>query len=308
MKIGFLTACLPSVPLDELVKWASKQGYQMLEVAAWPIDNTRDYSGSSIDVATLNESKAAEVKKLFADNSMEISSLAYYDNNLHSDPATRKRINEHLKKVIDAANLLDVNMVGTFVGRNITKSIDENLAEYRIVFGELLDYAKSKNVRLMFENCPMPGWQAPGVPGNLAYSPELLRELFKIASPEWLGLNIDPSHFYWLGIDYLKVIDEFSDRICHAHAKDTEILTDGIYESGIYGNVLAEGGHGGGWWRYRMPGLGEIDWAEFIAKLMDSGYDGVISTEHEDPVWGGTEERIKRGLILGYKHLSPLIV
>lgn len=306
MKLGFLTVSLGSLPLGEVVPWASEQGFQTLELGAWPVDNSRDFSSTTLDVTTLDASKAREFKDLFAKHGIEISSLAYYDNNLEADPAKRAANHEHLRKVIDAASLLGVELVGTFVGRNITKSMPENLEEFSKVFPSLIDYAESKNVRLMIENCPMPGWQEWGLPGNLFYSPELFREIFRV-TPDSFGLNLDPSHLHWLGIDYLSVVEEFSDRIFHAHAKDTEILNDGLHDYGVFGSVKSTG-HGQGWWRYRLPGLGEIDWQAFISKLQENGFDGVLSIEHEDPVWEGSEEKVKKGLTLGYRHLSPFIV
>ncbi|HHV62441.1 MAG TPA: sugar phosphate isomerase/epimerase [Firmicutes bacterium] len=308
MKLGFLTACLPNVPLEELVKWAADHGFEALEVAAWPIDNARDYAGSSIDVASLTPEESERIKRLFAENNLVISSLAYYDNNLHRDPEVRARFHSHLKRVIDAARMLDVGLVGTFVGRNIDRTVEENLEEYEKVFRDLVSYAESREVRLMFENCPMEGWQKPGVPGNLAYSPELWRELFRLMPKGSVGLNLDPSHLHWLGIDYHAIIPEFKERIFHTHAKDTEILKDGMNQYGIYGRQLGPHIHGGGWWRYRMPGLGEIDWRDFVATLVENGFDGTLSIEHEDPIYSGTEEMVKKGLVLAQRHLAPLII
>lgn len=303
MKLGFLTVSLGSLGLDETVKWASEQGFQSLEIGAWPVENGRDYSSSTLDVKTLDEKKANEFKALFKKYEMEISALAYYDNNLDSDQNVRAAHIDHLKKVIDAANLLGVKYVGTFIGRNILKDVVGNLKEIEKVFPPILEYAKRKNVEIMIENCPMVGWQKPGVPGDLFYSPVLWREIFKIL-PD-LRLNLDPSHLYWLDIDYVDVVNEFADKIVHTHAKDTEILQDGLYENGIFGPLFKNDKN---WWRYRLPGLGEINWKSFISALQENGYNGVISIEHEDPVWEGSVEKVKKGLILGYRHLSPLII
>ncbi len=303
MKLGFLTVSLGSIGLDETVKWASEQGFQTLEIGAWPVENKRDYSSSTLDVETLDEKKANEFKELFKKYRMEISSLAYYDNNLDSDQNVRASHISHLKKVIDAANLLGVKYVGTFIGRNITKDVTGNMKEIEKVFPPILEYAKHKNVEIMIENCPMVGWQKEGIPGDLFYSPVLWREIFEIL-PD-LKLNLDPSHLYWLDIDYVDVVNEFADKIVHTHAKDTEILQDGLYENGIFGPLFK---NGKSWWRYRLPGLGEINWKSFISALYENGYNGVISIEHEDPVWEGSIEKVKKGLILGYRHLSPFII
>ena len=308
MKLGFLTACLKDVPLEELVGKAAAWGFQALEVSAWPLENERDYSGSSIDAVRLDQAKADQIKALFQKNNLEISSLAYYDNNLHPDPQTRQKHLTHLKKVIDAAEMLGVRCVGTFTGRDHAKTIAENLDEFVAIFPPLLDYAAAKGVQLMLENCPMPGWSRDGWPGTISYSPELWRELFqRIPAPNF-GLNLDPSHLYWLGIDYLQVIPEFKERIFHTHAKDTVIFKEKLNSYGIYGKQLQRKDDWDlDWWSYRMPGRGEIDWPKFIATLELHGYQGVLSIEHEDPEYEGEQAKVEAGLQLGYNYLKRFL-
>lgn len=305
MKLGFLTVAIGQLPWDEILDWASEVGFEALELAAWPRVSDRDFASSTID-ANISPEEAQKIKASFEQKGVAISSLAFYDNMLAADEGVRAANHEHLKKVIDTAANMDVELVGTFVGRDITKSVDENLEEFAKVFPALISYAESKNVKLMIENCPMVGWQKPGVPGNLFYSPSLWRELFRI-TPNSFGLNYDPSHMYFMGIDHIAGVHEFADRIFHAHAKDTEFLGEGLYENGIL-HLDSQKLEMEPWWRYRLPGLGEIDWQEFVKALYDVGYDGVLSIEHEDPIWGGTIEKSKKGLILGYRNLAKLII
>ena len=308
MKLGFLTACLPNVNLENLVIWSSKQGFKTLELAAWPYESKRDYQARQIDAAKFSKDEAKSVKELFDKNKLEISAMAYYDNNLHPDLNKRNQYLNHLKKVIDTASLLDVKLVGTFVGSNPELSPNENIKEIKKVFTQILKYAADKNVKIMIENCPMENWMRFGLPGNFAYSPELWDTLFNELPFDNFGLNLDPSHLYWLGIDYIQTTKEYAPKVFHAHAKDTEILADGEYRYGIFGRQLDPIPWKSGWWRYRMPGLGEIDWQKFISTLQENGYDYVLSIEHEDPIWEGNDERIKTGLQLGLKHLSQFVI
>ncbi len=308
MKIGFLTACLPQVNLDDLVTWAAGNGFAALELAAWPVESDRDYQARQIDAANFKKEDATRIKDLFDRNGMQISAMAYYDNNLHPDLEKRKGFLNHLKKVIDTAQLLDVGLVGTFVGGRPDKTPAENIKEIGTVFRDLVKYAGDRQVKLMIENCPMDNWLQFGLPGNYAYSPELWDALFEEVPDENFGLNIDPSHLYWLGIDYIEVVKDYADRIFHAHAKDTEILPEGEYLYGHQGRQIDPQPWKSGWWRYRMPGLGEIDWNRFITTLQEYGYDHVISIEHEDPVWEGSVDKIKTGLQLGRKHLAQFVV
>jgi sugar phosphate isomerase/epimerase len=308
MKIGFLTACLPQVPLEELVTFAAQRNFKSLELAAWPVDSDRDYQARQIDAANFSGKDAERVKELFAKHDLEISAMAYYDNNLDPDKDRRKANIDHLKKVIDTAALLDVELVGTFVGGRPDKTPNEIIKEIGIVFKPLLQYAADKGVKLMIENCPMENWQRFGLPGNFAYSPELWDALFNELPDENFGLNMDPSHLYWLGIDYLQATVDYASKIFHAHAKDTEILSEGEYRYGLFGRQIDPVPWKSGWWRYRMPGLGDIDWSKFISTLQEHGYDYVLSIEHEDPIWEGSVEKVKTGLALGAKHLSQFVI
>ncbi|MFO7448305.1 MAG: sugar phosphate isomerase/epimerase [Ignavibacteriaceae bacterium] len=308
MKLGFLTACLPKVKLEDLVKWSSQQGFQSLELAAWPVKSSRDYQARQIDAANFTKDDAARIKDLFGKYNMIISSLAYYDNNLHPDKKKRNSYHKHLKKVIDTASLLGVKLVGTFVGSRPDKTPTENMKEIGKVFRELLKYAEDRNVKIMIENCPMENWVKFGHPGNFAYSPELWAAMFNEVPSRNFGLNLDPSHLYWLGIDYIQVIKDFAPKIFHAHAKDTEILDAGQYEYGLFGRQIDPVPWKSGWWRYRMPGMGDINWMKFITTLQEYKYDYVLSIEHEDPVFEGSEEKVKKGLQLGYRHLSQFVI
>ncbi|MEG8989741.1 MAG: sugar phosphate isomerase/epimerase [Candidatus Anstonellales archaeon] len=308
MKIGFLTACLPSLSLEEIVRFASKSGFKALELAAWPSDSSRDYQARQIEAEKFSKDDAERVKELFAKNNLEISAMAYYDNNFHPDTKQREFFHNHLRKVIDVASMLNVKLVGTFVGGNPDLTPKENIKAIGRIFNELVKYAADRNVCLMIENCPMENWVKFGLPGNYAYSPELWLALFNEIQADNFGLNFDPSHLLWLGIDYLKAVKDFAPKIFHAHAKDTEILHEGIYQFGIYGKQIDPIPWKSGWWRYRIPGLGKIDWKSLISTLQENGYDKYLSIEHEDPVWEGNIEKIKYGLKLGLKHLSQYVI
>ena len=224
MKLGFLTVCLGNMPLEKKAEWARENGFESLEIACWPESNDRDYSSSDIDVVNLTQKKADEINRMMKDNGLAISSLAYYDNNMDRDLDRRKAINNHLLKVIDAAAMLDTDLVGTFIGRNIDKSIRENFDEFEEVFGKIVEYAEKNKVRLMIENCDMKGWQIPGLPGTISFSPELWAEMFRRIPSKNFGLNYDPSHLVLMLMDYLGPISEFKDRIFHVHAKDEKFF------------------------------------------------------------------------------------
>jgi sugar phosphate isomerase/epimerase len=305
MKLGLMTAALGEMELDDLAGWAAAERFETLEIACWPrvTGDQRRYAGvSHIDVDGMSRDGAAAIRRLIDERNLEISSLAYYPNNLDPDAAVRSAAQEHLRKVIVAAELLGVTLVGTFIGRDQTRSVTENLAEVEKVWPDLVRFAGQHGVTIVIENCPMifSGDEWPGGK-NLAYSPAIWRRLFEIVDADNFGLNLDPSHLVWQFIDYERVVREFGPRIHHVHAKDMEIDRNGLFENGVMSA-------GVGWQIPRLPGLGEIRWDRFVAALYAIGYEGAISIEHEDRSFEGDEELVKRGFLLARDVLRPLVV
>ena len=165
---------------------------------------------------------------------LELSALAYYDNNLHPDPAQREAIHAHLRACIDAAAALGGVPVGTFIGRDNSLSVADNLREAERVLPPLVEYAGERGVRLMIENCVMEGWHPDGYPGNLAYSPELWEWMFELG----FWLNFDPSHLLWIGIDPVAALRPYVDRVIHAHAKDAETFPAERNRYGFFGRIV----------------------------------------------------------------------
>jgi sugar phosphate isomerase/epimerase len=302
MKLGIMTAALPGMKLPDLVKWAADSGFGMLEVACWPVGRAeRRYAGvTHIDVESLDKKKAKETRKLIAGHGLEISSLAFYPNILGAEGDQRQYLINHLKKVVDAAVLLEVPIVGTFIGADQTKIAGENLEEYARVWPEIVKFAGDRGIKIAIENCPMV-WEQTWPGGqNVAYSPAIWTRMFEIVPDENFGLNFDPSHLIWQFIDEIRPITDFRDRIFHVHAKDMRIDREMLYQDGTLGNGFR-------WAIPRLPGLGEVRWPDFFAALYAIGYDYVVSIEHEDRAFEKTEDLVKRGFYLTRDVLMPYI-
>jgi sugar phosphate isomerase/epimerase len=301
MKLGLLTAAFGDLSLDEVAAWAAANGYEMLEVACWPAGGgeKRRYAGvTHIDVDALD---VDAVHATLERHGLSISSLAYYPNNLHPDDEHREQVNGHLRKVIDAAQALDVGLVGTFVGNDKDRPLPENLERFRQIWPALVSYAGERDVRIGIENCPMI-FSYDEWPGgtNLAWSPAIWDEMFSAIPDANFGLNLDPSHLVWLMIDYERAVYDFGERIFHAHAKDLEVRPDGLYRHGTFSGGI-------GWQVPRIPGLGQVDWPRFVAALYAVGYDHVLSVEHEDRKFEGTQELVERGFVIARETLKPLL-
>ena len=305
VKLGFLTACLPKLTLEQIADWAVEHGYEALEVAAWPDLGERPFVATHLNVENTDKTYLESISGIFSTRNLQLSSIAFYDNNLHPVHKSREEINNHVIRCIDAAAELGVPSVGTFIGRDWNRSVKENLMIAKEIFQPIVAHANSKGVKVIIENCVMEGWHPDGYPGNLAYSPELWEWMFELG----LFLNYDPSHLVWMGIDPIAAVKPYVSYIEHAQAKDIEIDASKRNFYGYPGKaVLRDNPWDVGWWRYRVPGLGEVDWRRLIDVLYEGGFTGTLSVEHEDPLWGGDEEKIKIGLDIAYRTLRPLIV
>lgn len=303
MKLGFFTAALPGNTLEQVARWGAESGFEAIEIACWPLEKaTRRYAGvTHIDVSTLDKAKAKEIRKMLDGYGLIISSLGYYPNPLHPDAAHRETVIAHLKKVIEAAALLEVPVVGTFIGKDKNKTVPQNLEDYAKIWPPIVKFAGERGVRIGIENCPMifsyDEW--PGG-NNLASTPAIWRKMWEIIPDDNFGLNLDPSHLILQMIDYERVIREFGPKIFHVHAKDLHIDHEGLYNHGVFSQGM-------GWQVPRLPGLGDMNWAKFFAALTAARYDYVVSIEHEDRVFEGNEELVKRGFYLSRDILKPFI-
>jgi sugar phosphate isomerase/epimerase len=303
VKLGILTAPFAESILADVANWSASAGFEALEIACWPSASgeKRRYAGTShIAVEDLTQTKADDIVGSLAAKGLTISGLGYYPNPLHPDAAHRETVTAHLKKVITAAGLMKVKVVNTFVGGNRALTVDQNWESAVPVFNGIVAQAKHMGVTLAFENCPMI-FSPDEWPGghNIAYAPKIWRRIFETWG-DAVGMNYDPSHLVWQMIDNGRFIREFGARMVHVHAKDLMIDQDGLYENGIMSLGM-------GWQVPRMPGLGDINWSAIFSGLYRAGYDGPVIIEHEDRVFEGEDENIKRGFLLARDVLRPFV-
>jgi len=299
MKLGFVSAILPDLPLDEVLRFASKEGFACVELMCWPVGKAeRRYAGvTHVDVAALDEAGARRIKALCSETGVAISGLGYYPNVLSADPAEAAACLKHLKKVLRAAPMLGVGVVNTFIGRNWTKSVEANWPEMLRTWKPLAGLAEQLNLRVGIENCPML-FSKDEWPGgkNLATSPAIWRRLFAELGSDRVGLNFDPSHFVWQQMDYLKAVRDFRARIFHVHAKDARIDRHRLDEVGILAHPLE-------YHTPKLPGLGEVDWGRLLSVLGDTGYDGPVCVEVEDRAYEKTLDLRKEALRQSARYL-----
>ncbi|HZM02120.1 MAG TPA: sugar phosphate isomerase/epimerase [Candidatus Saccharimonadales bacterium] len=301
MKLGFVSAIFPDLSLEEVLAVAAAQGFSVVELMAWPVGKAeRKYAGvTHVEAVNFTKARAEDVLTLARKHGVAISALGYYPNVLDPNEAVARPSAAHLKKVIAAAAMLGLTIVNTFIGRDWTKSVDENWPRLLKVWRPLIQFAEDHDVRLGIENCPML-FSRDEWPGgkNIAVSPAIWRRLFNdLASPN-LGLNYDPSHFAFQFMDPIAPLREFRDKLFHLHAKDVEIHLDRLNDSGLFACPAP-------WHQARIPGYGDIDWARFMAELTAAGYDGPVCIEVEDDTFGKTLAGRQRALQVARNVLNP---
>ena len=299
MQLGFVSAILPELDLEEVFSIASEIGYDCVEVMCWPVGkSTRRYAGiTHIDVDQLDESGVAKVADLSEKYGVAISGLGYYPNPLTPDQEESDQSIQHIKKVISGTAKLGLDRMNTFIGRDWHLSVDENWPRFLDLWKPIIAHAESENVRVGIENCPM-SFTADEWPGgkNLAHSPAIWRRMFKDIPSDHFGLNYDPSHMLFQQMDYLKPMHDFSEKLFHVHAKDVRMDVDCLNDVGI----LA---HPNLYHSPKLPGLGQINWSKFFSTLTDTKYRGPVCVEVEDRAYEGSLEDRKLALRQSHTYL-----
>jgi len=313
MKYGFLTNSLVKAgmqDLDVIAKWAVENGFSDLEV------------GPTVPLSEDIFNSAKEKYKI------DISTLIFCRNFLMADQEEADALMSELVRRIEFASKIGAKKMVTTTGiadisyANGYYSPEASLEAVKKVFTPVVDLAEKKNVDILIEMCPFMG--------NIAVSPYMLDLVFDVIDSDRLGIVYDPSHLVWQQIDGYGFITKYAKRIRHVHGKDCEVNHEAIKSTGVrhFFNVTHTGSsmwevHDAGlskkeasaqpkrrnlWWRYRLPGLGDMDWGKIVSLLQEINYDGTISIEHEDPVWEGSEEKVKKGILAAKKHIEQYVI
>lgn len=280
------------IPLPELLPVLHNMGYQGIEIACQ----------SHLDVnAVVNDPDYRErILSLFQDNGMFIGAISAHlmgqcvgdrpdprlDNFAPSALAghpdkIREWAVEGMKTAAKAAELLGVKTVTCFLGSPIwawwysfpqttQEMIDRGYQEIKDLWTPIFDEYDRCGVRLALEVHPT----------EIAFDYYSTKHLLEVLDRRpTLGINFDPSHLLWQGVDPALFIRDFSDRIYHVHMKDVKITSDG--RSGILGSHL-EFGDTRRRWNFVSLGHGNVDFDAIIRELNSCGYSGPLCVEWED--------------------------
>ena len=303
-QLGFVSAILPDLTLEEVVSFARASDYECVELMSWPTGKAeRRYAGvTHVDVTTLNKREAAKILEVTSSAGVAISGLGYYPNPLTPDTSEARASIQHIKKVIRASAKLGIGLFNSFIGRDWTRSVEENWPRFLKVWRPLVQFAEDQGVRIAIENCPM-AFTDDEWPGgkNLASTPAIWRRMFEEIPNANFGLNYDPSHMIWQHMDEIRPLRDFADRIFHVHAKDVRLDRERLDQVGIMAHPLE-------FHTPKLPGLGDVNWGRFFSVLGDSGYRGPVCVEVEDRAFEGSLAARKASLRQSAAYLRQFLV
>lgn len=274
--------------------FANAQGFTNVILGSGP--------GSTLDASNITDAQIRNVKSLVQQFQLHVSALQVGDDPISPDPEKRARSNDYFIHAIELAGHLGVPYIGTQSGKDPSKPFAAQIDEIVRVYNEKYFPACQRNhVRILWEPYP----EAP----NLATSPIGFEALFTaFGNSPYVGLQYDPSHLVRQFMDPIQTARDFVDKIYDVHLKDTEILWPTLRAGGINPVNHVH------WWRYRIPGMGSINWREFFSVLQNVGYSGAMSIEHEDPLYGGDDnpgpdfsEAYKVGFVMAKRYLAQYV-
>ena len=256
MRIGFYTSTFNDRPLEEVLDFAVQAGFDTIELDVGGHIRSPD----NVETAV----RACRDRGLF------VSSITLVGNQLDQEPERQKQLRALTHEFAAAVDAVGVAILVIFPGRDPALSEEDNYASFAQHANALIAGRPGK-LAFAIEN-----W--PGRDNDyIATTPEGWRQLFALVANERLGLEYDPSHLIRLGIDPYAAFEQVKRRLKILHAKDTSIDAT---------RLQAVGYHGAGWWRYRLPGHGLLDWPRFMKQALAAGFDGTIAIEHEDSEFG----------------------
>ena len=281
MKIGFYTSTFNDRPFEEVVEFAASAGFDAIEIDVRGHIKTPD--------------RVQEAVALAREHNLFVSSIAYFGNQLDADRDKRGELRASTEEFARAIGEAGVPIFIIFPGRNDEVDEEANYDDFAEYANRLIAKTTASGLIFAIENWPGPKDNFIGT------TPKGWQELFKRIPDRRFGLEFDPSHLIRIGVDPYTAMDAVKDRIAILHAKDTAIDAD-VQQSVGY--------HGKGWWQYKLPGHGLLDWPRFLRQARNNGFNGTLSIEHEDAAYGWPGKDLsqrKEGERLGLRYLRNVL-
>lgn len=258
---------------EERLEFSPKLGFDGVELAvAWP--------NFPLNPITITKDELKRAREYFDEKHIKALTVQYGWNYYELWGENIKGILNNFKSCMDICDAMGTKILTTN-GWVPKTNFKEQESFIRKLYPELGKIASDRGIKVAIENCPHDGH-------NYVATPAAMERFLNIVNSDSIGLQLDPSHLVWLGCDYIDAAKRFGKQVISVHAKDTEVNEKVLKDVGIYGT---------GWWRYRIPGWGNVNWKAMFTALFENGFNGPVIIEHEDPVFDGAlfEEGLKKG-------------
>jgi sugar phosphate isomerase/epimerase len=320
MKLGVMSALFSGMPFDQVLEYCAGVGLDAIELPVGCYPGAPFFKPDEV-LASANLQK--ELKAKLRDHELEVSGLAVHGNPVHPDKAHAKADHDAFVTAVQLAPKLGTDTVITFSGCPGGSKTDKTpnwvTCPWPPDYSEILAYQWdevlvpywAEQAKLAKEHGVKVAWEAH--PGFCVYNPDTLIRLSKAATKAAgvrgktpLGANLDPSHFFWQGIDPVLAARQLGEAglLFYVHAKDTELdryegPINGYNDARDYGDLKHRA------WSFRTCGYGHGDefWKPFVSMLKRYGYDDVLSIEHEDPLMS-----VEEGFEKAVSYLSEVII
>ncbi len=286
MRIGLrIPGACGKEPLEDFARWCREDGFDALDLGRADKERINMVRAAGLELGTIDLPGTGKL--------------------LSPDAGVRAEgIREASEAIYAIADAGGNKAFCVFVPQDSAQKRRDSFAHWKQAFPEVVAEAEKHGVRIAMEGWPGGGPHYPA----LGVTPETWRAMFAAVPSPAFGLNYDPSHLVRVGVDPLRALDEFADRVIHAHGKDTAFDPEAAYLYGNLGPTFARPvSFGEGWWRYTVPGEGSVNWAAVCGRLQQAGFDGIISIELEDFRYNGSVDGEKKGLRRSREHLSQVV-
>ncbi|WP_244535125.1 sugar phosphate isomerase/epimerase family protein [Gracilibacillus kekensis] len=268
--------------IEKIARWGAEVGLDSLDVPQLTPEIRSACEKAGLEIGTVDVAGVAQLFSL--------------------DEQRRANAVDNLKQQMAEISALGGRVLFMcLVPEDHTLPREESLAIWKDTFPEIVKYAEQKDLYIAIE-----GWPGPApYYSTIGCTPETLRAMFEAIPSKHFGMTYDPSHLVRLGIDHIRVLTEFGERVNHCHGKDTEILSDELYECGVIQSTFPEKYlFSEGSWRYTIPGHGEVDWGKVAVRLEQMDYKGPVSIELEDHRYWGSLQAEQQGIVKAAEHLK----
>jgi sugar phosphate isomerase/epimerase len=276
--------------LDGAIELAAAKGLSALEYSFGPFQTSLK---SKNGLAEGEAKFLKNVRQLSEKNGISIACLNLDYCLLLEDKKSAKSFQAMLTKLARVAAAVNCKKIAVSLAPGANggwlDQVESALSDVQTPLAE-------NDVQLLLRLATAPQFRGKSLKTWTAFEPQDWRDLMSVIPG--LGLSFSPADCVWLGIDYLRILSGVASGIEHIEAHDVEINRSLLNDSGMYGPL---------WWRYRLPGKGQVDWTQLIEQLKLYEFNGTFSIHLDDEFVANDQESLEEALESAVKYLAPIV-